>query len=188
MSAFSKSKQRDLDFVVLPYILTPLTAEVPLTAVLYTCSSSVLFHSRLSTGATFDTKTAVEGHWAVPSAPCEDSVKVALVCLHLSESFVVVIKCHSKPHGRLSTQTLAYSLQVILFFSVNVCFVSLIYLCRRRVISKSHLHFVWSLFGPFFESFNGRRRSSVQKETKELTMKRRIDSRNLLKTKARAMQ
>lgn len=63
VSAFSKSKQKDLDFVVLPYISTPLNAKVPLNLVVfYACSSSILFHFRLSTGTTFDTKTAVEGH------------------------------------------------------------------------------------------------------------------------------
>lgn len=81
LCAFSKSKWRD--FAVFLQILTPLSSLS--TVVLYNYSSSVFFHFRLSTGATFDAKTAVEGHWVVTSAPYEDSVILALKCVHLSE-------------------------------------------------------------------------------------------------------
>lgn len=66
-----------------------------------------LFLFRINTGATFDTKTAVEGHQrsAPTSAPHEDSVIIALI-IFLGHSIKcnVVNQSHSKPQCRCSTQ------------------------------------------------------------------------------------
>lgn len=51
----------------------------------------------------------------------------------------------------------------------------------------SFSHYV-KLICAFFQSLDSRRRSSVQKERKEETMKWLIDNRHPLKSKARAMQ
>lgn len=61
-----------------------------------------------------------------------------------------------KPHGRLTTQTLAFSLKVILFLFFSECMLCffvffLMYLWLRTVILKSHFHTVWSLFVPFLK-------------------------------------
>lgn len=60
------------------------------------------------------------------------------------------------------------------------------------VAKNSHFKISFShcvkLICAFFEGLDSRKRSSVQKETKEEIMKWLIDNRNPLKSKARAMQ